>query len=286
MKIDDYRLLINLKDYRTIRATAKKVLISQPAITQRLKYVEETLGGKIFLRTPKQLVPTSFGEVVLEHAVNVIKNEEALRNRLALTNSSISGTLSIGASSLFSQYFLPEVLRVFTEKYPDVTVDLVTGVSEEIRQSAEDFHVCVIRGEPLNEFECDRLFSDPLHLFDTYPLKKGEERPFIEFKSDPGFQRLIENWMSSQKQIRFRRSMKVDHFETAKQMMKRGLGMTVLPESISLTEMDTCAHIPLVEGNRSYTRETWICRKEVISQLPQVDAFLKEIMGKDWTLGG
>jgi DNA-binding transcriptional LysR family regulator len=281
VKIEDYRLLVELKKYETIRATAKKILISQPAITQRLKYIEDYFGGRIFLRTPKQLVPTAFGEVIIEHAMNVLKNEDLLRNRLSQVSAGVSGTLSIGASSLFSQYFLPEVLEEFTGKYPDVTIDLVTGVSEEIRKSSSDFHVSVVRGDPIKNNTCKKLFSDPLYLFDTMPLDKGEERPFIEFKSDPGFQRLIESWMSRQKYIRFRRTMKVDHFETAKQMMKRGLGMTVLPESISLNEMDKYDYLPLMDGNRPFSRETWVCMKSEMNQLPQVRAFMEHIMAKN-----
>lgn len=277
MKIEDYELLLQLNQYGTIRATAKKVLISQPALTQRLKFIEEYMGGSIFLRTSKKLVPTPFGEIVLEHAENVLRTEEDLRQRLAQTEGRVSGTLSIGASSLYSQYFLPDLLQSFTREYPNVTIDLVTGVSEEIRHSAEDYHIAIVRGEPLKDYESLHLFSDRLYLFDLLPFSEEVERPFIEFKSDPDFQRLIEKWMTSQSSLLVKRLIKVDHFETAKQMMKRGLGMTVLPESIIQGEKDVYEYRLLHTDGGPLTRESWACMKSGIGHLPQVDAFIKHL---------
>mgnify|MGYP001297343557 FL=1 len=68
MKIEDYELLLHLNEIGTIRKTAKVVLISQPAVTQRLKYIESYFDKKIFIRTPKKLIPTPAGELILVHA--------------------------------------------------------------------------------------------------------------------------------------------------------------------------------------------------------------------------
>ncbi|MBX0359594.1 LysR family transcriptional regulator [Halobacillus sp. Nhm2S1] len=276
MKIEDYQLLLDLNQCRTIRKTAKSILISQPAITQRLKYIEEHLGGQIFLRTPKGLLPTPFGEIVLTHAENVLDQEDMLQEKLAQVEGKVAGTLSLGASSLYSQHFLPDLLQSFTKAYPDVTIDLVTGVSEEIRQAASPFHIAIVRGEPIEDYESFHLWSDPLFLLDTVPIGKGE-RPLIEFKSDPGFQKLIETWMARDRGILVKRSIKVDHFETAKQMMMRGLGMTVLPASIIHEEKDTYSWLPLEKEGQAMARETWACVKSGSRALPQVEAFLNHI---------
>ncbi|HLR40340.1 MAG TPA: LysR family transcriptional regulator, partial [Virgibacillus sp.] len=71
MKIDDYALLVNLQEIGTIRGTAKQILISQPAVTQRLKYIEQYFGETIFIRTSKKLLLTPAGELILNHAKKV-----------------------------------------------------------------------------------------------------------------------------------------------------------------------------------------------------------------------
>ncbi|MUV40027.1 HTH-type transcriptional regulator TsaR [Lentibacillus sp. JNUCC-1] len=146
MKIDDYLLLLKLNEIGTIRGTAKAILISQPAVTQRLKWIEDHFDAIIFIRTQKKLQPTPAGELILAHAQEVIKREQTLEANLSQSRNQIQGTLSIACSSLVSQRFLPAILGGFTAEYPKVTIDLVTGISEDIKQNHRDYHVCVIRG--------------------------------------------------------------------------------------------------------------------------------------------
>src|SRR5690625_5336467 len=95
MKIDDYELLLQLEKIGTVRGTAKVVLISQPAVSQRLKYIEEYFGEQIFIRTSKRLKLTPSGEKILEHAEEVVEREKRIKNMLADTHNEVSGTLII-----------------------------------------------------------------------------------------------------------------------------------------------------------------------------------------------
>ncbi|MFC7062858.1 LysR family transcriptional regulator [Halobacillus seohaensis] len=282
MKVEDYRLIIQLQQYKTIRSTAKNVLISQPAITQRLKYIEEYFGVEIFIRTPKQLVVTAQGETILQHAKSLLSQEEDLYNELSRTKGEVSGTLSLGVSSLISHHYLPLILQEYIELYPRVKIDLVTGVSAEIKHAAGEYHLVIVRGELLQGYENIHLFSDPLYLFDTEPLEGDKERPFIEFKTDADYQKVVESWMIQQNDLNVRRTIKVDHFETAKQLMKTGLGMTVLPKSLITKDLLTLPNVPLQINGQPLSRETWACMKREIRTLPQVEAFTQLLESKLW----
>src|SRR5699024_3249390 len=98
----------------------------------------------------------------------------------------VQGTLSIACSSLISQRFLPAILAAYMDAYPKVAIDLVTGMSEDIKRDHKKYHVCIIRGEPLKESVCSHLFEDPLYIFDTEPFPENEAktRRLISFKSD------------------------------------------------------------------------------------------------------
>ena len=74
MKIEDYRLLITLDETKTLRAT-EILYISQPAVTQRLKAIEHSFGVGIFIRTKKQLITTTEGAMIIEHARDMLKRE-------------------------------------------------------------------------------------------------------------------------------------------------------------------------------------------------------------------
>src|SRR5699024_6218623 len=127
MKIDDYALLLQLEKIGTVRGTAKAVLISQPAVSQRLKFIEDYFEEQIFIRTSKRLKLTPSGEMIVKHAQEVIEREKDLKNKLAASSTEVRGTLSIGCSSVVSQRYLPEILAKFTKRYPQVSIDLVTG---------------------------------------------------------------------------------------------------------------------------------------------------------------
>src|SRR5690625_7293066 len=124
MKIEDYKLLLKLNEIGTIQGTSKVVLISQPAVSQRLKFIEEYFGVQIFIRTPKQLLLTPSGEIILEHAKEVIQQEKKLKNKLDITSDEVQGTLSIACSSLLCQRFLLNVLALYTRLYYNDTITI------------------------------------------------------------------------------------------------------------------------------------------------------------------
>ena len=280
MKITDYELLIKLNEIGTIRGTAKVVLISQPAVTQRLKYIEDYFGAQLFLRTSKRLKLTPAGEIILKHAKEVIDREEHVLNKLAKSSKEVQGTLSIACSSLISQRFLPKILGAYTNQFPKVAIDLVTGISEDIRLDHKNYDVCIIRGDKLKESTCVRLFADPLYIFDTEPFPENgiKERPLISFKSDDSMHELVDNWLYYQQaSIKPLKTMTVDQIETCKQFMKQGIGMAVLPKSVSDSMMEEYPHLPLMLDGESVTRDTWVCYQEDARQLPQVNHFIEAL---------
>ncbi|HIV73930.1 MAG TPA: LysR family transcriptional regulator, partial [Candidatus Pseudogracilibacillus intestinigallinarum] len=197
MKIDDYELLIQLNKIGTVRGTAKAVLISQPAVSQRLKYIEEYFGEQIFIRTSKRLKLTPSGEIILKHAQEVVERETEIKNTLAASSIEVRGTLSIACSSLISQRYLPTILAKFTKKFPLVSIDLVTGMSENIKRDFNKYHITIVRGEKIKDSTSVLLFKDPLYIFDTEPFENKEvkNRPLISFKSDDDLHELMNHWL-------------------------------------------------------------------------------------------
>src|SRR5690625_1536513 len=285
MRIEDYLLLLKLNEIGTIRGTAKEVLISQPAVSQRLKFIEEYFDEVIFIRTSKRLLLTSSGEIILQHAKSVIEREQGLQNRLVESSKEVKGTISIACSSLISQRFLPRILSEFTNKYPKVSIDLVTGISGDIKRNHKKYHVCIIRGEKIKESLCEHLFEDPLYIFDTEPFPETElkERPLISFKTDDSMHELVDHWLTNHQQsIKPQKAIRVDQIETCKQFMMEGLGMAVLPKSVSETLMNDYPHKPLKFGEVNVTRDTWVCYQEGIRKLPQVDQFIEMLLSEQF----
>lgn len=276
MKISDYELLIQLAEIGTVRGTAKAILISQPAVSQRLKFIEQYFGEQIFIRTAKRLQLTPSGELILEHAREVVDRELQIKNKLAVTSEEVRGTLSIACSTVISQRYLPKVLSKFMKKYPKVTIDLVTGTSSDIKNDYSNYHISIVRGESIKDLESTLLFEDPLYIFDTEPFTKGEikKRPLISFKSDDGLEEVINHWVANQNKIDAIQKLSVDQIETCKQFMKQGLGMAILPWSVSESLIEQYPHFPLRIDDEKINRKTWLCYQHEFKHLPQVESFL------------
>ncbi|HLR14894.1 MAG TPA: LysR family transcriptional regulator [Bacillota bacterium] len=286
MKIADYELLIKLAEIGTIRGTAKAVLISQPAVSQRLKYIEEYFGVQIFIRTQKKLLTTPSGEILLKHAKDVLHQEEVVKKELSQTSNVVQGTLSIACSSLISQRYLPSILATYTNTYPHVSIDLVTGISENIEKKHHEYNVCIIRGDRLKDSTCLKLFEDPLYILDTEPFPENEikERPLLSFNSDDSMHELVDQWLSHQRFIKPQTSITLDQIETCKQFMKEGLGMAVLPKSVAEPMLSSYPHMPLEVDGTLVTRTTWVCFQEGERLLPQVDHFVDALLTETYVI--
>lgn len=285
MKIEDYELLLHLERIGTVRGTAKAVLISQPAVSQRLKFIEDYFGEQIFIRTSKRLKLTPSGELILKHAKEVVEREREIKNTLAASSTEVRGTLSIACSSVISQKYLPSILAKFTKKYPLVSIDLVTGMSEDIKRNHSKYHVSIVRGDKIKDSTSILLFKDPLYIFDTKPFDDDavKERPLISFKSDDSLQDLMNHWLFyHQDKIKPLQKISVDQIETCKQFMMQGLGMAILPKSVSRKLMDKYPHLPLQVGGESITRDTWLCYQGGIRKLPQVNSFIELLLSEQF----
>ncbi|SDZ11470.1 DNA-binding transcriptional regulator, LysR family [Evansella caseinilytica] len=278
MKVQDYELLVALKRAGTIRGAAESLLISQPAISQRLKQLENDWGTTLFIRTSKRLLITPAGEKIVSHADEILARERTLRNEIASDNDSLGGTLSLGVSSVVGQYFLPQVLGEFIKQYPQVNLRLTTGLSQDVQKSMAEYHIGIYRGERIGFQPCEHLFSDPLFLLDQKHVGESRfPRPLITFRGDEALQILIHKWILDHPAIRFSQAMKVDQIETCKQLMKFGVGMAVLPESAIRDLNDDYKATPLIYQGEPLARETWLTYSDDAEKLPQVQAFIAKI---------
>lgn len=277
MKVEDYKLLITLDETRTLRKAAEILYISQPAVTQRLKSIEQSFGVPIFIRTKKQLITTTEGAMIIEHARDMLKREQLFLDKMQAHHGEMNGTISIGCSSLIGQSLLPEVLNQYYLKYPNVEIELRVGSTEQIKSHYRDFHIMIVRGNKLLNINNVHLFNDE-HYF-IYPKARAhelEKLPFIEFQADPVYINQIKTWYGSYLEQDYHASITVDQVATCKALLLSGVGTTVLPDimtkDIDWTRFEKkkvhVDHYPLV-------RATYMSYDPSMLQLPQVASFVE-----------
>ncbi|MDX8364881.1 LysR family transcriptional regulator [Cytobacillus sp. IB215665] len=280
MQFSEFQLLVVLAQELNMRKASEKLFVSQPALSQRLHSIEKAWDTQIFLRSQKGLTLTPSGEKIVNYAMEVVKNEEKVREEINKLDQEIHGTLKIAVATIIGQHWLPNVLKQFVNTYPHAKISLITGWSSDILKSLyeDSVHIGIIRGNPEWKGVKKHLLSDTLYLVDTEINKIEQvletERPFIQFKSDSTYYQEIQNWWHRQFQTTPKRTIVVDQIETCKQMVLHGIGYAILP-SVTLDGDSNMYRIPLLDENdRPITRDTWLLGYESAFQLKQVQAFI------------
>ena len=138
MKLQQLRSLTTVaQNGLNITAAATKLRTTQPAISKQLKLLEEELGFDIFVRSGRNLAKiTHAGEQVVARALRILREMENIRGISTEIREENRGTLSIGTTHAHARYILPNVIKNFRRKYPQVQLHLHQGTSEQIAEMA------------------------------------------------------------------------------------------------------------------------------------------------------
>jgi len=179
----DYRLHVFKIAAETLNFTgaARELHISQPAVTQHIKQLEEHYGQALFVRGAAGLALTSSGQVLYEHALRTEAVEADLEARLRTDSSVLRGTLKLAASTTIAQYLLPRWLGTFAQTHPQVRLDLRMGNTEEVGAalSAGRVELGLIEGfYARRELKSERFFEDEIVVVaaPSHPLAKKKGR--------------------------------------------------------------------------------------------------------------
>jgi DNA-binding transcriptional LysR family regulator len=186
--------------------TAKKMGISQPAVTFQVQKLEQELGVLLIDRSQRNITLTPAGKKLLSFAENIGKEREKLQHDLEQLRDKVSGELLIGASTIPGEYLLPTLLAKFKQRYPAVKIQVDVSdsltVIGKINDNAYEVGFCGIKPEE-KDITSFKIASDEIVLivFPGHPLagkravavEELEEEPFIFREKTSGTQRNLEN---------------------------------------------------------------------------------------------
>ncbi len=143
MDLRQLETFIAVAKLKSFSKAAKKLFITQPTVTNHVQNLEKELGTILINRSGKNISLTEAGSMLYKYAINIINACEMAKFDLATYKGKIQGHLDLCSSSVPRKYVLPEILKSFTCKYPDVTFSLTDKDSKEVVES-------IINGE--NDF--------------------------------------------------------------------------------------------------------------------------------------
>lgn len=134
MDLKTLSYIIAVSEEKTISQAARSLFISQPALSQAIKKVEEELGIKLFTRIGNTLSLTSAGAVVVQEGRKLLQGKEYLLTRLAKLSDKHREVVRFGVSPFYSKYYLPGVYTYYAQHLPDIKLEIIEKLSVELEE--------------------------------------------------------------------------------------------------------------------------------------------------------
>ncbi len=143
------QVFITVVENKNFSRAAEVLHMTQPAVSQYIRTIEENLGVRLLDRTNKYVRVTKAGEIVYHHAKEIVALYTRMGSLLDDLTNQVKGPLTIGASYTYGEYILPYVIAKMKKQYPDVRPTVTIGNTEKIAELVRNHQldVGIIEGQ-------------------------------------------------------------------------------------------------------------------------------------------
>lgn len=121
-----------MAELRSFSKAAQALFLTQPTVSEHIRALEDEVGTRLLDRLGRGAAPTKAGELLLGYARRILQLHREARQALELFQGRISGELVAGASTIPGEYILPAVIGRFKEKYPEISISLLIGDTQQV----------------------------------------------------------------------------------------------------------------------------------------------------------
>jgi LysR family transcriptional regulator, low CO2-responsive transcriptional regulator len=228
--------------YLNFSKAAKKMCITQPAVTAQIKTLEDFLDLKLFSKKGGKLLLTDAGQTIFQYSKKIFDHEIELIQAIKEIKQLKRGTLRLGTARTYAKHFIPFLISGFHESYPQVTIQLDEGNSLEMIKSVRELKnelAVVARTDGDADISFLPFRKEPLSLIvaPEHPLaKKGivlfkeiVDEPLIMKETGSGTRRLVEQLFADHR-IHPKILMETSDGEMIKLLVRHGDGISFLAE--------------------------------------------------------
>src|SRR6266404_6867704 len=131
MRNEVARYLVAIADNGNFTRAAAELHVSQPALSQRIRQLEEMLGTQLLDRTGRTVRPTDAGQAYIEHARRALREFEAGRRAIRDVENLETGTLRLAFTPTFTTYLVGPLVRRFQGLHPGIAISVAEAALSE-----------------------------------------------------------------------------------------------------------------------------------------------------------
>ena len=253
VNLELYRVFYTVAKCGSLTRAAEELYISQPAVSQSVKQLENQLGISLFNRTHRGMeLSSQGGKLIFAEVEQALKLLSEAENRIAEMKSSATGTVRIGASDTIFEYFLADKIVDFHERFPSVKIELLADFTpdtiEKLKANRCDvaFVNLPIAVEPELQLygNCMRL-NDIFIVGEKYATLSEKTQSLSELKNYPLIvmdkntvaRQSFENFLSTVG-VELKPSIEVGSWDLMKRLVQRGMGIGVIPKEYATRQLE------------------------------------------------
>lgn len=262
---------------------AERLFLSQPAVSDQVRKLEEHYGVQLFHRTKRSVQLSELGERLLAITQRLFAAEGEAEELLSSSRALRSGQLTLAVDS--PVHVLPYIAR-FNARYPGIRISLVTGNTDEALGRLFDYRAdLAVLGRPVEDERllCRTLSRGPLVAFvaRSHPwaqrqdivLADLDDLPMVLREQGSMTRQLLEEEMQ-QAGLRLRPAIEVEGREAVRELVLAGMGVGVV-SAAELGEHPQVHALPIRDCRRQMT-ETLVCLREQRTRRI-IDTFLQMV---------
>ena len=291
MHIETLNVFCDLAELLSFSKTAEKHLLSQSAVSQQIAQLELTYKCQLIERKKRPIELTKAGQLLYQAAKDMLERYEQLRSELNALKSSTVSRINVAAIYSIGMHTLPGYVKKFMVNYPKVNVHIeyldASRICELVLAGDIDIGLVAVpkRDKRLDvyDFEDELLVlvcspKHPLASESRIDIHKVQFERFIGFEKDVPTRIWIDNILQRYNVV-VRPVMEFDNIETIKRAVEINSGISILPQTAIVQELDSGTLSATVFLNESFVRPTGIIvRKNKI--LSQAGRYFIELLRK------
>ena len=249
--------------HENFTAAAKKLYITQPAVTAQMKLLEDHCNLKLFKKRGRRVYLTDEGKILYQYVRKIFDYEKEIEDVIEDMRELKRGVLRLGTTKAYARYFMPLMITNFRETYPHIKIHLDEGSSQDMTHSLYNFQneIAIVAKIEEHSDVCFVPFSEEEVVLITAPdhrlAGKGATsfdqisgEPIILKETGSGTRKLV-NELFTENHCAPDVLMETGNTEFIKQLVQRGDGISFLVREAVAIELKEgkLATVPL-EGHR------------------------------------
>lgn len=287
MHIETLKIFCDVVENQSFSLAASQNYITQSAVSQQIRGLEERYGKRLLERKRGSVRPTAAGEILHQASREMLHTYNEMESQLQGLSNVVTGSIRVGTVHSVGLYELSEPLKSYFADFPHVNVyleyDRASHVYEQVMRGNVDLGIVAYPSARAQitvlDFRTDRLVivcapNHPMADRVDVPVTALSGEKFVGFEKGIPTRAALDR-VFADKEISVQYVAELDNIEMVKRLVEVGAGVAVIPEKACSNEVRMGSLVQIELSDRSLTRPIGVIYRTGKHFSPAAEKFIE-----------